>query len=243
VPRAERGGRRTAVPPLGLQADTSVPGQVTLTWLPASGATSYKVYRRVDPLIVLVGAPPQWIFLAPPVTPVATVTDTTFTDTNLPPLVRQFYVVTAANDDGESPLGLLAIQLEVRVAAPPDAAVFGFADLHTHQFSNLGFGGKVVFGQAFNSGGVSAALPVCESVHGFAGLSDIVGSATNESIGHHTVPEDPGNANPDGNFRYDAGLPGYIYNLKTTGLAGGTWELRFRVAGDPTEHGAGFQIR
>jgi len=37
--------------------------------------------------------------------------------------------------------------------------------------------------------------------------------------------------------------PGYIFNLKTTGLAPGTWELRFRIAGDPTEHGAGFQIR
>jgi len=44
----------------------------------------------------------------------------------------------------------------------------------------------VVFGEAFSSGGESAALPVCESVHGFAGLSDIVGSATSESLGHHT---------------------------------------------------------
>jgi microsomal dipeptidase-like Zn-dependent dipeptidase len=53
--------------------------------------------------------------------------------------------------------------------------------------------------------------------------------------------EDPGNSNPDGNFRYDSG--GYHFNLKTTGLAAGTWELRFRIAGDPTEHGAGFQVR
>ena len=57
------------------------------------------------------------------------------------------------------------------------------------------------------------------------------------------IPEDAGNANPDGNFRYDAGLAGYIFNLKTTGLAGGTWELRFRIAGDPTEHGSPFQVR
>jgi len=55
--------------------------------------------------------------------------------------------------------------------------------------------------------------------------------------------DDSGNANPDANFRYDASLPGYVFNLKTTGLAPGTWELRFRIAGDPTEHGAGFQIR
>jgi hypothetical protein len=31
-------------------------------------------------------------------------------------------------------------------------------------------------------------------------------------------------------------------NLSRPDIAG-TWELRFRIAGDPTEHGAGFQIR
>src|SRR6185503_8966986 len=100
-------------PPLGVRADTSVPGQVTLTWLPVTGATSYKIYRKVDPLIQLVAIPPnppQWLFIVP-VSAVATVTDATYTDTGLPPLVRQFYVVTAANDDGESPLGLLATPL------------------------------------------------------------------------------------------------------------------------------------
>src|SRR5262249_53789425 len=130
--------------------------------------------------------PPMWQFIVP-VSPVATVTDTSFTDTGLPPLVRQFYVVTAANDDGESPLGLLAVQREVRVEAPPDAEVFGFADLHTHEFSNLGFGGKLVFGQAFASGGLSAALPVCNSLHGFSGFDDIVGNILRESpFGHPT---------------------------------------------------------
>jgi hypothetical protein len=69
------------------------------------------------------------------VSSLVTVTDPTYTDTGLPPLVRQFYVVTAANDDGESPLGVLATQLEVRVTAPPDAAVFGFADMHCASWS------------------------------------------------------------------------------------------------------------
>ena len=86
--------------------------------------------------------------------PVATVTGTSYADTGLPPLVRQFYVVTAVNADGESPLGLLAAQREVRVTAPPDAEVFGFADLHSHQFANLGFGGKVVVGDSFASDGL-----------------------------------------------------------------------------------------
>jgi microsomal dipeptidase-like Zn-dependent dipeptidase len=177
-----------ANPPLGASADTSVPGQVTLTWLAVTGADAYRIYRKVDPLIQFVfipPAPPQWQFIVP-VSPVATATGLSYTDTGLPPLMRQFYVVTAVNDDGESPLGVLVTQREVRVTAPPGAAVFGFADMHSHQFSNLGFGGKVVFGQAFSSGGESTALPVCESVHGFAGLADIVGTATNENLGHHT---------------------------------------------------------
>jgi microsomal dipeptidase-like Zn-dependent dipeptidase len=182
-------GSAVAAPPsipAGLSADTSVPGQVTLTWSPASGADSYRIYRRVDPLIHLVPSiPPQYQFIVP-VSPVATATGPSYTDTGLPPLVRQFYVVTAVNADGESPLGLLAVQREVRVTAPPDAAVFGFADLHTHQFANVGFGGKVVFGEAFSAGGVGAALPVCNNVHGFAGLGDIVDSALRESFGHPT---------------------------------------------------------
>jgi hypothetical protein len=42
---------------------------------------------------------------------------------------------------------------------------------------------------------------------------------------------DAGNANADSNFRYDATLQGYIYNLKTTGLTPGTWCLTFTVNG------------
>lgn len=43
--------------------------------------------------------------------------------------------------------------------------------------------------------------------------------------------EDSGQANPDDNFRYDAGLQGYIFNLSTKGLASGTWTLTFTVGG------------
>lgn len=46
-----------------------------------------------------------------------------------------------------------------------------------------------------------------------------------------SVVEDSGNANPDGNFRYDAALGGYIFNLSTKGLTTGTWKLPFDVAG------------
>jgi hypothetical protein len=48
---------------------------------------------------------------------------------------------------------------------------------------------------------------------------------------------DSGNANPDNDFRYDATLPGYIYNLSTKGLTTGTYLLTFTVqdsAGSPS---------
>jgi hypothetical protein len=51
--------------------------------------------------------------------------------------------------------------------------------------------------------------------------------------------EDAGNANPDGNFRYDVTLGpsgGYIFNLKTSGLATGTYNLTFTVAGASDAH-------
>ncbi len=57
---------------------------------------------------------------------------------------------------------------------------------------------------------------------------------------------DSGNANPDGNFRYDAtlgGTGGYIYNFSTKGLATGTYALEFRVGSDTHLYAAQFQVR
>ncbi len=53
--------------------------------------------------------------------------------------------------------------------------------------------------------------------------------------------EDAGNANPDFNFRYISGM--YMYNLQTTGLATGTYELGFMVGSDPATYAVRFQIR
>jgi hypothetical protein len=55
--------------------------------------------------------------------------------------------------------------------------------------------------------------------------------------------EDSGNANPDFDFRYDAGLGGYIFNLSTKGYGAGSYVLKFSASGDPTEHTAGFAVR
>jgi hypothetical protein len=54
---------------------------------------------------------------------------------------------------------------------------------------------------------------------------------------------DAGNANPDFDFRYDSGLRGYIFNLKTTGYGAGTYALNFVAGGDPVVHSAQFKIK
>jgi len=43
---------------------------------------------------------------------------------------------------------------------------------------------------------------------------------------------DSGNANADGNFRFDSSLQGYIFNLSTKGLAPGTYVLSFYAGSD-----------
>lgn len=57
---------------------------------------------------------------------------------------------------------------------------------------------------------------------------------------------DAGNANPDQNFRFDPTLGetgGYIFNLKTTGYAPGTYQLYFKVGADPHVYTTQFQIK
>jgi hypothetical protein len=57
------------------------------------------------------------------------------------------------------------------------------------------------------------------------------------------TPEDAGNANPDGDFRVVGPPVSYIFNLKTTGLVSGTYNLTFTAGGEPTEYMVPFQIR
>ena len=167
--------------PTGLRGDTSVPGQVTLSWDASVGADSYNVYRSVDwPLERGTSGPfPPWV-VAGGATLVTSGAQPPYTDSGLPPLVRQFYVVTAVNGEGESPLPFVTRPvIEVRVTAPPDASVFGFADLHSHQFSNEAFGGQFLWGKPF--GPPSQALGLCGGIgigiHGLGGLSDLIGNS------------------------------------------------------------------
>lgn len=55
-----------------------------------------------------------------------------------------------------------------------------------------------------------------------------------------------GDANPDNNFRFDASLGvtgGYVYNLKTTGLATGIYNLYFTAGNDPVQHAVQFSVK
>jgi Concanavalin A-like lectin/glucanases superfamily len=55
--------------------------------------------------------------------------------------------------------------------------------------------------------------------------------------------DDAGNSNPDFDFRYDADLGGYIFNLKTTGYGTGSYLLNFVAGNRPPIHSVGFQVR
>ena len=54
---------------------------------------------------------------------------------------------------------------------------------------------------------------------------------------------DSGNSNPDFDFRYDASLGGYIFNLQTTGFGTGIYLLNFVAGNSPTVFSVGFQVR
>ncbi len=71
-------------------------------------------------------------------------------------------------------------------------------------------------------------------------------SLTKISTSVSTEIQDSGNANPDSDFRYDAilgGTGGYIFNLKTTGLSGGTYRLSFSVGASTASYGVQFQVK
>jgi microsomal dipeptidase-like Zn-dependent dipeptidase len=57
----------------------------------------------------------------------------------------------------------------------------GFADVHNHQFANLGFGGLAFWGAA--DGEVEQALPWCTPAHGPGGMGDILGNFIAASYG------------------------------------------------------------
>ena len=104
--------------------------------------------------------------------------------------------------------------------------------------------------KAHKSGGT---IPVKLQVTDLPGMNLSAPGLVVNAVAVHLVGQaygevqDSGNANPDMNFRYDPALGGagggYIFNLKTTGLAPGTYLLYFRIGADPYLYATPFQVR
>lgn len=95
-----------------------------------------------------------------------------------------------------------------------------------------------------------AAYPIkiqlCNASGGNLSSPDITVTALSTfHVSSNTTGEvmDTGNANPDGNFRYDADLAGYIFNLSTTGLVSGTYQLNLKAGSDTQTHSVQFQVK
>ena len=185
--------------PVTVLASSGAPGQATVNWAPVAGASEYRVYRGVDPVTVTQISPPLEV-LSNNATLVATVTDTALQDNGLPALVRQFYAVVAVNGAAVSQP---TASPQVIVQAHPEASIFGFADTHSHQFANLGFGRGVISGAAFSPAGIGDALPSCELAHGPGGTHDAIGNFLTGSPGHDTRGFDPGANSFSGWPRFD----------------------------------------
>jgi len=173
-----------ATPPTHL-AGTPTGNTVALVWSAAPGATGYVVLRSAA------AAGPF-----DPLTPAA-VPDTQFTDSGVAPGATYYYAVTAQRADGHfgtSPPIEVAVPVERAAAGDvkpvlrdrprtgftvvgSNFAGWGFADLHTHQAGDLGFGGGLIWGEP--SGDPNVALRVCEPAHGPFGNLDLVGNAMN----------------------------------------------------------------
>jgi uncharacterized repeat protein (TIGR01451 family) len=104
--------------------------------------------------------------------------------------------------------------------------------------------------RAVKSGAViPIKLTLCDGSGNDISSSNIVLTATGVVQVSTNAPgllEQPGNSNPDNNFRFDPTLGssgGYIFNLKTTGLTTGTYNLTFIAGSDPTIHTASFAVR
>jgi hypothetical protein len=81
-----------------------------------------------------------------------------------------------------------------------------------------------------NDNNVSSSSIVLNAV----GVSQVSSTSMGEVIS-------AGESNADSNFRFDNGS--YIFNLKTTGLSTGTYNLYFTAGSDPVVHAVQFQVK
>ncbi|MEM9696042.1 MAG: hypothetical protein AAGA56_26095, partial [Myxococcota bacterium] len=87
-------------------------------------------------------------------------------------------VITFVPQDDCAPFPELALDAEGEVARTtwPNGDVYGVAEIHSHLFHNVAFGGGGTFhGAPFHPLGVEHALPDCAPWHGEGGNRDVVG--------------------------------------------------------------------
>jgi hypothetical protein len=87
-------------------------------------------------------------------------------------------------------------------------------------------------------------IQLCDINGSNVSSADIVVQAMNvEQVSTSTSGDviTAGSSNADNNFRFDNGS--YIFNLKTTGLATGTYKLYFTAGDDPVQHSVEFQVK
>ena len=92
---------------------------------------------------------------------------------------------------------------------------------------------------------VPIKIRLCNATGANVSAESIVLTATAVTLVSTSAPgvlEDAGNANPDNEFRFVASGE-YVFNLKTTGFATGTYALTFTATGDPIPHQVQFQVR
>ena len=95
------------------------------------------------------------------------------------------------------------------------------------------------------------AKQLCDTNRNNLSSPDIVLHATGVTRTSNDAPgplDDTGNANPDLDFRYDASLQGYVFNLslKCQGaqcFSTGTYNLNFTAGQDTTLHSAPFAVK
>jgi hypothetical protein len=94
-----------------------------------------------------------------------------------------------------------------------------------------------------NSGAnLSIKIRLCNAAGATVPAPGIVIHATRVRQGNLALPvQSPGNANPGDNFRLET--DGYVFNLKTTGLAPGAWQLEFTIGTDPAVRAVGFTVK
>ncbi len=172
-------------------------------------------------------------------------------------ILGQLTPVSFACSDGGS--GVKSCTGTIASGAPLDTTTVGARSLTVNATDNVGntFSQPIAYQVTYqicllfdnqkpvNSG---ATLPIklqlCNAAGGNMSSSSVMLTAVRVTkVSDQTTgePIDPGNSNPDDNFRFTDGA--YHYNLKTTGLATGTYALAFTVTGDPVEHSVTFQVR